>query len=145
LKLKHAIRAHVGMQTEYSHRLSRRDCVYSAFRLLHVRASRWKTCYSTTSTAAAAAAGKRHRVASTPRWFGSDTESCGADVFQDEVVAVAAYDLDSGDAYTAMINPALHNPSMGQRNSVVSQQCWSNSQYASIEAMLKNFRVWVWL
>jgi hypothetical protein len=72
-----------------------------------VRAPRGKTCYSTTSTEAAAA-GKKH-LASTPRWFGFDTKSCGADVFQDEVVAVAAYDLDSGDAYTAMINPALHN------------------------------------
>jgi hypothetical protein len=31
-------------------------------------------------------------------------------VYQDEVIAVAAYDLDSGDAYTTFINPALHNP-----------------------------------
>jgi hypothetical protein len=86
-----------------------------------VPASRWKTCYSTTSAAAtaaaaAAAAGKRHwsQPAPTPRWFGFDAETCGTDkfrqTFQHEVIAVAAYDLDSGDAYTALINPALHNP-----------------------------------
>jgi DNA polymerase III epsilon subunit-like protein len=55
------------------------------------------------------------QAAATPKWFGFDTETCGMNVYQDEVIAVAAYDLDSGDAYTALINPALHNPSYKYR------------------------------
>jgi hypothetical protein len=69
------------------------------------------------SAAAAAAARKRHwsQSEATPRWFGFDTKTCGimpfkANVHEDEVIAFAAYDLESGDAYTALINPALHNP-----------------------------------
>jgi hypothetical protein len=69
------------------------------------------------AAAAAAAARKRHwsQSEATPRWFGFDTKTCGimpftANVHEDEVIAFAAYDLESGDAYTALINPALHNP-----------------------------------
>jgi DNA polymerase III epsilon subunit-like protein len=80
-----------------------------------VPASRYTTCYSTTSTAAAAAAaaGKRHlmQTAATPRWFGFDTETCGFKVLEHEVIALEIYDLESGDAYATLINPALHNPS----------------------------------
>jgi DNA polymerase III epsilon subunit-like protein len=102
------------MHTECSHRFPRRNCINSALGLLHVPASRWKACYSTTSTAAtAAAAGKRQlmQTAATPRWFGFDTETCGLKVLEHEVIALAIYDLESGDAYATLINPALHNPS----------------------------------
>jgi hypothetical protein len=58
----------------------------------------------------AAANKPRLQPAATPRWSGFHTEAFGVDVFKHEVVALAAYDLDSGDAYTALINPALHDP-----------------------------------
>lgn len=67
-------------------------------------------CSFTCCAGPAAASSVFEGVASSWRWFGFDTESCGLDVERHEVISIAAHDLESGDSYTALINPALHNP-----------------------------------
>lgn len=42
------------------------------------------------------------------RWFGFDSETTGLDVERDCVIQMAAYDLESGDSYVALVNPAFH-------------------------------------
>lgn len=44
------------------------------------------------------------------RWFGFDTETTGLNVEKDCVIQFAAYDLESGASYTALVNPAYHKP-----------------------------------
>ncbi|KAF6251647.1 hypothetical protein COO60DRAFT_596357 [Scenedesmus sp. NREL 46B-D3] len=111
------MQACLGHQARGSHSLLTRELGYNIHPPLLGHVLRSRTRCSTASAAAAAAAATSTAIryalqpAATPRWFGFDTETCGGSIFRNEVIAVAAYDLDSGEAYTTLINPALHNPS----------------------------------
>jgi len=45
------------------------------------------------------------------RWFGFHATACSQQATpQTEYISLAVYDLDSGDFYSTLINPKLHNP-----------------------------------